>query len=137
MLYHPDVDPDDLWGFHGTTDPKIIDFVNRHRENRPVVTPNGELIIYPNESSELPSSESPDLGQLLAVNNIGSTDNSFGPADNTFEVADNTLGLTDSTFGVADNILGLADDTLGTTENLFDPADANDAPVNFFLEDFS
>ena len=137
LLYYPDVDPKDLWGFHGTNDPNIRDFVNRYHEDRPIVTPNGELIIYPKESSELPPSESPDFGQLLAVNSGESTDNTFGAADNTLGVADSTLGPADSTFEVADNTLGLADDTFSTAENLFDPADANDTPVNFFLEDYS
>lgn len=137
MRYYPNIDPDHLWGFHGTTDPNIINFVNRHHEDRPVVTPNGELIIYPKESSELPPSESPEVGQLLAANNLGSTDNIFGVADNTLEAADNTLGLADSIFGAADNPLGSVDDTFGGAENLFDPAAANDAPINFFLDGYS
>ena len=104
-----------MWGFHGTTDPNIIDFVNRHHEDRPVVTPDGELIIYPKETSELPQSEIPNFDQtLLADNNFGLTDNIFGDVDNTFEVTD---------------------DTLGGAENLFDLADAMDVPVNYFLED--
>ena len=137
MLYYPDVDPDDLWGFHGTTDPKIIDFVNRHHENRPVVTPNGELIIYPKQSSELPPSESSDPGQLLAFNNVGSADDIFGAADNTLGVFDNTLVPAESSLGLADSTLGPVDDTFSTAENLFNPAEANDAPINLFLEDYS
>lgn len=138
MLYYPDVDPDDLWGFHGTTDPKIIDFVNRHHENRPVVKPNGELIIYPKDSSGLPPSESPGGDQaLLAENNVGLTDNTFGPADDILGPADSIFGPADSTFGSVDNNVGLADDTFGVAENLFDPGDANDVPVNYFLDDYS
>lgn len=112
-----------MWGFHGTTDPNVIDFVNRYHEDKPVVKPNGELIIYPKKSSELPPSENPDSDQLLAENNAGLTDNTFDAAD--------------SIFGVADNTLGLADNTLGMAENLFDPADANDVPINLFLEDYA
>lgn len=144
LLYYPDVDPNDLWGFHGTTDPNIIEFMNRHHEGRPVVTPSGELIIYPKQSSELPPPENPDPGQLLAVNNVGSADNLFGAADNTLGVVDDklvpaesNLGLADSTFGVADSTLGPADDIFSTTDDLFNPVEANDAPINLFLDDYS
>lgn len=151
MLYYPNIDLDDLWGFHGTNDPKVRDFVNKHHEDRPIVNQNGELIIYPKESSELPSSENQDPSQLLAINNLDPADNIFGTADNTLGEVDNTLGLAesnlaladsnlalaDSTFGAVDNTLAPADDTFSTAENLFDPVEANDASMNLFLDDFS
>lgn len=131
MIYYPDIDPASLWGFHGNNDPNIINFVNRYHEERPIVTPNGELIIYPKESSELPPSEAPDPDQVLLA------ENNFGSADDIFGAPDSTIGVADNTFAPASNTFGGADTTLGGTENLFGSGDANGVPVNDFLGDYS
>lgn len=159
MLYHPEVNPDDLWGYHGSTDPNVIQFMNRHHEDKPVTTPDGVIIKYPKESSELPPSEDPGLdSQLFAENGVDLTDNTFTAADGTFDLADSTLGLTNNNLGLADNTLGLAENTLGLAddifgpadnifgsadntlsepENLFDLGDGNDASMGLYLDDYS
>ena len=80
--YYPNIDPNDLWGFHGTDNPAAIEFMNRGKSS-PRVTPGGQPIQQPDPQfgSELPLLEQPYFDQVQVAENTFDLGNADGLGD--------------------------------------------------------